>query len=315
MAQTSMVDRGTKKSMIEKRDKPPMKLKTKRTMVAYSFLAIPLLFFLCIRIYPTLYSFSMSFSSQYGEGFTMENYQQLFKDEVFWKSVWNTCKYVIITVPIQMALGLLIALALERIQHFRWFYRMIYFLPYITSVIAVSWVWRLMFEPSVGFFNELIGWFGLPSQKWLSDPKLALFCICAVMIWQAMGFSMLIFMAGLQGIPKQLYEAAQIDGAGRWKMFWKITLPLLNPTIVFLAVTGVISALQTFAQIQSLTASSGASAGGPLNSTVSIVVYMYQNAFSEFNMEYASAVAVVLFIFILLVTLLQMKVLNKSYEY
>jgi multiple sugar transport system permease protein len=294
--------------------RPPVKLKTKRALTAYSFLTIPLLFFLCIRIYPTLYSFSMSFSTTGGQGFTLENYQHLFKDEIFWKSVWNTLKYVIITVPLQMAFGLLVALAVEQVRHLRWLYRMIYFLPYITSVVAVSWVWRLMFDPSVGFLNEFIGLFGMKPQNWLTDPKQALFCICAVMIWQSMGFSMLIFMAGLQGVPKQFYEAAAIDGAGRWKTFWKITLPLLNPTIVFLAVTGVIQALQTFTQIQNLTGGSGGS-GGPLYSTTSIVVYMYKNAFQEFNMEYASAVAVVLFVFILLVTLLQMKVLNKSYEY
>lgn len=315
MTQSSIVESGTKKTILGKKNRAPLKLKTKRTLTAYLFLTIPLLFFLCVRIYPTLYSFSMSFSPQNGGGFTMANYQKLMKDQVFWISVWNTAKYVIITVPLQMALGLLIALSVERIHHLRWFYRMIYFLPYITSIVAVSWVWRLMFDPSTGFLNVLIGWLGIHSQNWLGDPKEALFCVSAVMIWQSMGFSMLIFMAGLQGIPKHLYEAAQIDGAGSWKMFWKITLPLLNPTIVFLAVTGVIQALQTFTQIQNLTASSGASAGGPLNSTVSIVVYMYRNAFQDFNMQYASAIAVVLFIFILLVTLLQMKVLNKSYEY
>jgi multiple sugar transport system permease protein len=252
---------------------------------------------------------------QNGGGFTLRNYQHLMKDQAFWKSVWNTCKYVVITVPLQMGLGLIVALAIERVRHWRWFYRMIYFIPYITSVVAISWVWRLMYDPSVGFLNVFINWFGIHPQNWLRDPKESLFCVSVVMIWQTMGFSMLIFMAGLQGVPKHLYEAAQIDGAGRWKTFWKITFPLLNPTIVFLAVTGVIQALQTFTQIQNLTAGSGASAGGPLNSTLSIVVYMYQSAFQEFNMEYASAIAVVLFIFILLVTLLQMKVLNKSYEY
>ncbi|XJZ27241.1 carbohydrate ABC transporter permease [Bacillota bacterium Lsc_1132] len=301
-------------SNVDVQNRPPIKLKTRRTLVAYTFLTIPLLFFLSIRIYPTLYAFSMSFSPQNGSGFTLENYQQLFKDHVFWKSVWNTGKYVIITVPLQMGIGLLIALAIERIHHFRWLYRMIYFLPYITSVVAVSWVWRLMFDPNTGFLNEFIGWFGIPPQNWLSDPKLALFCISAVMIWQSMGFSMLIFMAGLQSIPKHFYEAAKVDGAGNWKMFWEITFPLLNPTIVFLAVTGVIQALQTFTQIQNLTASSGASAGGPLNSTISVVIYMYKNAFQDFNMEYASAVAVVLFIAILLITLLQIKIINKNYE-
>ncbi|MED1203720.1 carbohydrate ABC transporter permease [Heyndrickxia acidicola] len=304
-----------KKKYTKKNSLPPLKLKTKRALTAYSFLAIPLLFFLCVRIVPTLYSFSMSFSHQDGSGFTLVNYQKLMKDPVFCKAVWNTVKYVIITVPVQMALGLIIALAIERVHHFRWFYRMIYFLPYITSVVAVSWVWRLMFDPNVGFLNEFLGLVGIHPQNWLSDPKQALLCVSGVMIWQSMGFSMLIFMAGLQGIPKQLYEAAQMDGAGGWKIFWRITLPLLNPTIVFLAVTGVIQALQTFTQIENLTGGSSADAGGPLNSTISMVVYMYKNAFQDFNMQYASAVAVVLFIFILLVTLLQMKILNKSYEY
>ncbi|WP_233569606.1 carbohydrate ABC transporter permease [Falsibacillus albus] len=292
-----------------------MSLKARRTMIAYSFLTIPLLFFLCIRIFPTVYAFSMSFSPQYGGSFTLENYVKLWHDQVFWKSVWNTCKYVFITVPVQMAIGLLIAIAIERVRHFRWIYRMIYFLPYITSIVAVSWVWRLMFDPNVGFLNEFIGWFGIPPQNWLSDPKESLFCVCTVMIWQSMGFSMLIFMAGLKAVPKQYIEAAQMDGAGTWKWFWKITFPLLNPTIVFLAVTGVIQSLQTFTQIQNLTAGSGSSAGGPLNSTISIVVYMYKNAFQDFNMQYASAVAVVLFIIILLVTLLQLKILNRNFDY
>jgi len=311
-AQSQQMDNKTPMKLKEKR---PMKMKTRRTMTAYSFLLVPLIFFICIRFFPTLYAFSMSFTTQNVNGFTIENYRILLRDGVFWKSVWNTCKYVIITVPLQMAFGLILALAIERVRHFRWFYRMIYFLPYITSTVAVSWVWRLMFDPSVGFLNQFIGLFGIPAQNWLTDPKEALYCVCAVMIWQSMGFSMLIFMAGLQGIPKHFYEAAKIDGANRWKVFWKITFPLLNPTIVFLAITGVIQALQTFTQIQNLTASSGASAGGPLNSTVSIVVYMYKTAFQEFNMQYASAVAVVLFLFILLVTLVQMKVLNKTYEY
>lgn len=145
MAQSSVA-----RSRLKRGKKPPLQLKHKRTLVAYSFLIIPLLFFLCIRIYPTLYSFSLSISTANGEGFTLKNYEHLLKDPVFWKAVWNTCKYVVITVPLQMGLGLLIALAVERVRHLKWFYRMIYFLPYITSVVAISWVWRLMFDSSVG---------------------------------------------------------------------------------------------------------------------------------------------------------------------
>ncbi|GGE30914.1 ABC transporter permease [Pullulanibacillus camelliae] len=292
-----------------------IKLKTRRALIAYGFLVIPLLFFLCIRIYPTLYAFSLSFRAHNASGFTLDNYSTLFHDHVFWRSVLNTLLYVIITVPLQMAFGLLIALGIEKIHHFRWFYRVIYFLPYITSIVAVSWVWRLMFDENTGVLNHVLAWFHIAPQGWLADPSEALLSVSIVMIWQAMGFSMLIFMAGIQAIPRQLYEAAQIDGSSSWKMFWRITFPLLNPTLVFLAVTGVISALQTFTQIQNLTAGGGQTAGGPLNSTSSMVVYMFNNAFTNFNMEYASAVTVTLFILILIVTLIQLKIINRSFDY
>ncbi|MGV3465840.1 MAG: carbohydrate ABC transporter permease [Heyndrickxia sp.] len=293
----------------------PIKLQTRRTLTAYAFLIIPLLFFLSIRIYPTLYAFSLSFMTQDHASGTMENYKQLLQDPVFWKSVLNTGLYVIVTVPLQMAFGLIIALGIQRVRRFRWLYRVIYFLPYITSIVAVSWVWRLMYDQNTGVFNQILTWLHIPPQGFLGDPNESLLSVSAVMIWQAMGFSMLIFMAGLEAVPKHFYEAAQIDGASKWKMFWKITFPLLNPTIVFLAVTGVIQSLQSFTQIQNLTGGSAANAGGPLNSTLSIVVYMYKNAFTDFNMEYASAITVVLFIIILLVTLIQLRILNKSYEY
>jgi multiple sugar transport system permease protein len=136
-----------------------------------------------------------------------------------------------------------------------------------------------------------------------------------VMIWQAAGFAMLIFMAGLEAIPKMYYEAARIDGANSWQLFWRVTWPLLNPTLVFLAVTGVIGALQTFTQIANLTGGSGGVAGGPLNSTLSIVVYVYNEGFNNFNLPLASAVSVVLFAMILLVTVVQMRLLSRSYEY
>ncbi|MBB2478808.1 carbohydrate ABC transporter permease [Heyndrickxia shackletonii] len=293
----------------------PMKLHTRRTLTAYAFLTIPLLFFLSIRIFPTLYAFSLSFMTQDHSSGTLDNYKQLLQDPVFWKSVLNTGLYVIVTVPLQMAFGLIIALGIGRVRRFRWLYRMIYFLPYITSIVAVSWVWRLMYDQNTGVFNQILTWLHIPPQGFLGDPSESLLSVSAVMIWQAMGFSMLIFMAGLEAVPKHFYEAAQIDGASKWKMFWKITFPLLNPTIVFLAVTGVIQSLQSFTQIQNLTGGSAANAGGPLNSTLSIVVYMYKNAFTDFNMEYASAITVVLFIIILLVTLIQLRILNKSYEY
>lgn len=291
----------------------PMKLKTRRTLIAYSFLLIPLMFYLSIRIFPALYAFSMSFSLQDSSVFTFENYTTLMQDEIFWKSVSNTFLYVLITVPLQLAFGLMIALAIERVTHFRWFYRIVFFLPYMTSIVAVSWVWRLIFEPSAGVLNSVLTWLHIPAQSWLNDPSLALVSISIVIVWQMMGFNMLIFIAGLQTIPRQLYEAARIDGAGKWKLFWNITFPLLNPTIVFLTIIGVIQTLQTFTQIANLTGGSKG-IGGPLHSTSSIVVYMYNQGFREFNLNYASAVTVFLFIMILIITLVQFKLINRSYK-
>lgn len=291
-----------------------LKLRTKQAIIAYSFLVIPLIFFIGIRIFPTLYAFSMSFSLTGQSGFSFENYAKLLSDAEFGRSLLNTILYFLVTVPIQLALGLIIALAIESVGRLKWFYRIMFFLPYMTSIVAVSWVWRLIYEPHTGVLNQVLKFLHIPQQDWLSDPKQALLSISAMLIWQMVGFSMLIFMAGLQGVPRQFYEAARIDGASKWKMFWRITFPLLNPTIVFLTVIGAIQTLQIFTQIVNLTGGSSGSLGGPLNSTSSIALYMYKQGFRDYNLEYASAITVVLFLLILIVTLVQLKVLNKSYE-
>ncbi|MDY0393357.1 sugar ABC transporter permease [Virgibacillus halophilus] len=292
--------------------KVPMKMHTRQAMIAYVFLSIPLLFFLGIRILPTVYAFIMSFSVQDADGFSIENYVRLLHDPIFWRSVWNTFLYLIITVPLQLVFGLLIALGIEQVTRFKWFYRIVFFLPYMTSIVAVSWVWRLMYDSNIGVLNQILKALHIPQQGWLSDPDQALFAVSAMLIWQMTGFAMLIFLAGLQAIPRQYYEAAEIDGASKWKSFWKITFPLLNPTILFLTVIGAIQSLQTFTQIVNLTGGSSGSIGGPLHSTSSIVVYMYKQGFRDYNMEYASAITVVLFIMIMIVTLIQLKVLNRN---
>lgn len=292
-----------------------MTLKGRGNLTAYTFLAIPLLFFIGIRIVPTLYAFAMSLMKNDGTGFTLANFQQMFASPDFARALLNTFLYVIITVPFQMAAGIGLALLIGRVKRFKGIYRTIYFLPYITSTVAISWVWRLMYDPDNGIMNYLFGLVHIPAQQWLRSPSEALLSVSIVMIWQNAGFAMLIFMAGLEAIPRTMYEAARIDGANAWNSFWRIAWPLLNPTLVFVAVTGVISALQTFTQIANLTGGSGGNAGGPLNSTLSIVVYVYNSGFNDFNLQYASAITVVLFAIILVVTMIQLKVLNKSYEY
>ncbi|MDY0409263.1 carbohydrate ABC transporter permease [Paracerasibacillus soli] len=233
-----------------------IKLRSRQALTAYAFLIIPLLFFVGIRIFPTLYAFAMSFTVIGEEGRSLGNYMTMLQDAEFKRSLLNTFLYFIVTVPIQLTLGLLIALAIDRVNRFSWFYRIMFFLPYMTSIVAVSWVWRLLYDPHNGVLNQVLKWLHLPQQDWLSDPKLALLCVSAMLIWQMVGFSMLIFLAGLKGIPKQFYEAAKIDGANKWRMFWGITFPLLNPTIVFLTVIGAIQTLQIFTQIVNLTGGS-----------------------------------------------------------
>ncbi|MCL6454697.1 MAG: sugar ABC transporter permease [Alicyclobacillus sp.] len=293
-----------------------MTLHGRQTATAYIFLAVPLLFFLGIRIAPTIYAFLMSLFKNGGPGFTLENYHDMFTSPVFWRALTNTLLYVVITVPIQLAIGICLALMIGRIKRLKGFYRTVYFLPYITSAVAISWVWRLMYDPSIGVLNIVLGWFGIPSQQFLQSPREALLSVSVVIIWQSAGFAMLIFMAGLEAIPKMYFEAARIDGASSWQVFWRVTWPLLNPTLVFLVITGVIGGLQTFTQIANLTGSSGAGLpGGPLNSTVSMVVYTYNEGFTNFNLPFASAVTVVLFVLIMIVTVVQLKVLNRSFEY
>ncbi|MUV37043.1 putative ABC transporter permease protein [Lentibacillus sp. JNUCC-1] len=302
--------------MAKSSKKGQMTLKRRRTLIAYGFLLVPILFYLGVRIVPAVQALSMSFTYEGSSVFTLDHYKELMKDKVFWISVRNTIYYVLLIVPLQMAFGLLIALAIERVDRFKWFYRIVFFLPYMTSIVAVSWVWRLIYEPNTGILNQILDALNIPGQGWLTHPDTALISVSVVIIWQMMGFCMLIFTAGLQVIPRQYYEAAEIDGAGRWKKFWMITFPLLNPTIVFLAIIGVIQTLQTFTQIANLTGgATGGGLGGPLNSTASVVVYMYNQGFRDYNLHFAAASTVFLFILILIVTLIQFRVLNKSYKF
>lgn len=295
-----------------------LSLEKRRWLWAYAFLGVPILFFLAIRIAPTLYAFNVSLHEwdpiAIERPFVgLENFRRLGGDEIFWQSLRNTWLYVIVGVPVSLALSLLIALGLQRLTRFVGFYRLLYFVPYVTSLVAVSWVWRWMYTPN-GVFNELLGGVGLGPLKFLQSPDLALFSIVAMTAWQGLGFQIVIFLAGLESIPDTYYEAAALDGAGGWRRFRDMTIPLLNPTLVFLTVVGVIGSLQVFTQIRNMTSQGQ---GGPLNSTISLVLYVYQQAFDSLpaRMGYASAITVVLFLMILAITIVQLKLLTRNYEY
>ncbi|MFC3745103.1 carbohydrate ABC transporter permease [Paenibacillus sp. GCM10012306] len=287
--------------------------KTQRYLFIYIVLGIPLLYFLSTRMIPILYAFNVSVrdwnllsSDQPFVG--LGNFSTIFSDEIFTKSILNTFKFVVIGVPGQLIVGLAVALLLQSIHRFRGFFRTIYFIPYVTSIVAVSWVFRWILMRN-GWLNEVLLQLGIEPQLFLQSPRQALILVTLTMIWQSIGFQMLVFMTGLEAIPRMYYEAASIDGASAWRRFVHITLPLLNPVITFSAVIAVISYLQSFGQVLSMTN------GGPLNSTTTMVLYIYNLAFQQFKMGRAAAATVVLFAIIFVITLLQLKVFNKKVEY
>jgi multiple sugar transport system permease protein len=295
-----------------------LSLEQRRWLWAYAFLSVPLVFFLLIRIAPTLYAFWVSLHEwdpiAIDKPFVgLDNFRRMGSDDVFWKALRNTWIYVAVGVPAGLVLSLAVALGLQRLTRYVGFYRMLYFVPFVTSVVAVGWVWRWIYTPN-GVLNEWLSFFGLGPFRYLQSPDTAIYAIIAMTVWQGLGFQIVIFLAGLEGIPDTYYEAAALDGAGARQRFLHITIPLLNPTIVFLTVVGVISSLQVFTQIRTMTSQGQ---GGPLNSTLSLVLYVYQQAFANLpsRMGYASAITFVLFLMILAITIIQLKVLSRRHEY
>ncbi|MBZ0299867.1 MAG: sugar ABC transporter permease [Anaerolineae bacterium] len=296
-------------------------LARRKIVWAYVFLLVPLIFFLYIRIYPTLYAFQISLYDwnplAVDQPFVgLQNYQTLLDELAKPKSVTraafvNTAHYVILGTPLQLIFALGIALMLNEIRRLSAFYRVVFFMPFVTSTIAVSWVFRWLYQPQYGLVNVLLSLFSLPQQPFLKSPTQALYSILAMVIWQGLGFAVVIFLAGLKQIPRVYYEAAEVDGASRWQTFRNITLPLLNPSIVYLVVLQTISFLRMFAPVLAMTNQGD---GGPLNSTTTVVLRVYREAFQRFNMGYSSALTVALFVIILVITVIQLRVTSRTVE-
>lgn len=297
-------------------------LSQRRAVWAYLFLLVPMAFFLYFRIGPTLSAFNISLHdwnplAQEQPFVGAANYEKLWTElgkpkSVTYKSFINTFKYVLLGMPLQLVVALSIALLLNEIRRWSAFFRAIYFIPFVTSVVAVSWVWRWLYQPIYGPLNVFLTFFGVPQQPFLKSPNQALYAITAMVIWQGLGFAIIIFLAGLQQIPTVYYEAAKLDGASRWQSFRHITLPLLNTSFVYLAVLQTISFLRMFAPVLNMTTQGD---GGPLNSTTTVVLRVYREAFSSFKMGYASALTVVLFLIILIITIIQLRFFSRRVEY
>jgi multiple sugar transport system permease protein len=292
-------------------------LAQRQALWAYTFLLVPLVFFLLVRLYPAFSSLALSLRD-YSPLRTdnpfigLDNFRELAADAVFAKALLNTVLYTLIGVPAQLAIGLAVALMLQSVNRYRGVFRAVYFAPYVTPIVASAWVWQWLFNRNFGPINTVLGWVGIPPQPFLGAPEQALIVAAGLVIWQQVGFQVVIFLAGLEAIPRVYYEAAALDGASTWHRFRYITLPLLNPTVVFSVVLGTTGFLQLFAQIVNL---NFGDQGGPLNSTLTVAVYIYQKGFQSFKMGYAAAITVALFAIILLITLVQLRVLRKRVEY
>ncbi|MBO7335183.1 MAG: sugar ABC transporter permease [Lachnospiraceae bacterium] len=241
----------------------------------------------------------------------IDNYSAMFKDQEMWLALGNTFKYVVIIVPMSLLFALLIAVLLNAKVKGLSVFRVIYFLPAITMSVAVSMVWRWIYNGDYGVINGVLNALGMTPHLWLSDKSTALFCICTVAIWTNVGYYMIILLAGIQGISKGYYEAAEIDGATGIQKFFKITLPLLTPTIFYVVIMLVISTFQIFGEIYMMIDQKAVA----MKYTQSIVMHFYRSAFSYSKKGYASAVAVLLFVIIMTLTVFQMKMQKKWVNY
>ncbi len=289
-------------------------IRQKQIVWAWAFLAIPILFYSIIRFYPTGNAILISFQEwnllgdRTWTGF--DNYQKLFADPVFWKVFKNTFVYLLLGTPISLVVSFVIAYHLDKTRFMHGFLRMLYFLPFMTSAVAMAWVWRWFYQPvPVGLFNNALASMGIPQFPFLQSTTWALPSVLAPAIWAGLGFQVIIFMAGLRAIPRSYYEAARIDGVSSWTVLWEITLPLLKPTIVFIVVFSSIGFLRIFDHVFNMTTNNP---GGPLNSTKPLVLMIYETAFSAFDMGYAAAQTVVLFLVLLVVSLIQLRLLRDS---
>jgi multiple sugar transport system permease protein len=288
----------------------------RQDLTGWAFAAPFVILFGVFLAFPILASFALSFTSfglrdlqnPIGTNFVgLDNYADVIADSKFWRSLFNTAYFVVVGVPVTLALGLLIANALNRgVTRFRTAFRVGYYLPVITSIVAIAVVWRFVLNPDAGLLNMLLAGIGIRGPAWLGDPNFAMPSIIAMAVWRNLGFAMVVFLAGLQAIPAELYEAGSIDGAGRWQSFRYITIPMLRPTILFMVVITTIGYLQLFEEPFVMTA------GGPLDRTLSVTMYMYQQAFRFFQQGYASAIAYILFVIVAIVAFLQFKFLRSD---
>jgi multiple sugar transport system permease protein len=283
------------------------------------FLLPFMLLFVVFRAGPVLAALALSFTSydvlSPPRWAGLSNYANiLFGTEaatrLFWRSTVNTLYFTAGQVAFEMICGLTLAMLVNaRLLRAKAMWRVLFYVPVVTSLVASSMIWLWLYNPQIGLLNTVLQGLGLPALQWLGDPKLAMPSIILMAVWQGAGWSMVVYLAGLQGIPESLYEAACIDGASSWQQFWKVTLPLLAPVTLFIVTMSCIGALQVFSQVFVMTE------GGPLNSTMTVSYHMYLSAFRFYRLGYASAMSFLLFLVILVISVLNNRVFGGRVEY
>ncbi|KKO54609.1 carbohydrate ABC transporter permease [Paenibacillus sp. DMB20] len=293
-----------------------LSMNAREQVAGYLFVAPLMIGLIVLSLIPVIASLLLSFTNwNFVAGIEairfsgLENFEKLFHDSSFLKSLVNNLIFVV-TVPVTMILALVLAIAIDKHVYIKNLFKVIYFLPYISSVVAVAMVWQVLFHPSLGPVNSTLMSLGIDNPpKWLADIKFALPSLMMIQVWIMLGYNIIIYIAGLQSIPRDLYEAAEIDGANAWVKFRRITVPCISPTTFFLLVTGIIGTFKIFDLIQVLTQ------GGPANSTTVIVYELYDTAFVQLKTGYASSMALILFLICLLITTLQMAAQKKWVNY
>ncbi|SDI67477.1 carbohydrate ABC transporter permease [Alteribacillus bidgolensis] len=293
------------RSMPKKKKRLFRKSSFREAVTGYFFLLPALILLGVFLLYPMASAFYYSFTDFYiltpdEKSFIgLENFTFIFQDAEFRQAFWNTVYFTIIVVPVQLAVALGLALLINQKLKFRIFFRTAFFSPVVMSLVVVSILWTFMYNPNEGLINEFLGMVGIPSQPFLTSPDQAMNSIIVMSVWQGAGFQMMIFLAGLQNIPNHLYEAADIDGANRWHKFWNITLPGLRNVALFIFITITIAAFKLLVQPMIMTQ------GGPLGSTKSLVYHIYETGFNYRDVGYASAMAVIFTVIVLIITIVQ----------
>ena len=271
-----------------------------------------MIFYILFLVGPLLYDIVMSFFNTslvlpgLGSFAGLANYRELLGDSRFWQAMWHTIEFTLISTPPLVLIPLFFAIVVNRISHGQWFFRLAFFLPYIlpSAVIALIWTW--LYEPGYGLIDGFFSLLGLGAPGWLSSPSVAMYSIVIVTVWWTIGFNFVLYLAGLQDISRDLYEAAALDGASRWKQTWRLTLPLLGRTTTLVVVLQIIASLKLFDQVYLITS------GGPNYATRSAIEWIYDTGFTSQRVGYASAASLVLFVVILIVSFIWLFLIRKQ---